>query len=504
MPLISNIYLILLLPLLAAFSCAIIKNKSVNYIIVTVFVAIILAQLFKIAPEFLKGKYIYSNITSQRPSLLLNYNFNIVGGFFGIIIFTQKIISLLFFKSQIDQKTKKTNATFHFSSLVNLFAVLLILTSSNFINLFLSIEIFSISLIATKLSIINKEQKKVILSNILIHNISTIIFVLCLLFLYISIGSFDFIIIKQIISDNKIDSINFAIILTLLIISVSLRFFQFWVCFKNTKIKGSVQQYVSFEDMFTKSIIGLYILLKLSNIFYFNAQIFQELNLDKYLIVLLCISSIYFAISTLSFKNLKLLSIFYGINHIGLIFIAILIGNISSIQSVLYYLFSFSLSCFYVYLISVIIDNYIYSGIVNLRAQKNKGAVLIVNIITISLFILAIFPVSILFFANFYLLKSSLDHPLYFLIIPTILIVSISFFISALNARSDLSRKIIKENILKKVLKRSQINLSFFSYNFYLAIIISLMVLNLILIYRGNKVGEILMEISTFIMVNQI
>ena len=173
-------------------------------------------------------------------------------------------------------------------------------------------------------------------------------------------------------------------------------------------------------------------------------------------------------------------------------------------MSLFYYLVSMSLSVFTIYLISVIIENYIFSGIVNLRSDKKKGAIVICNVITVALFILAISPISILFFGNFYLIKSALLHPLYFLIIPVILVICISFFVTTLNARADLLKKILKEKILKKILKKSQINLSFFNYSFYLLIIGTLIGLNILFIYYSHQISGIFLEMSKFILVNQI
>ena len=90
MPLISNIYLILLLPLLAAFSCATIKNKSINHLITVALIGLIIVQLLKIIPIFIDGKYIHSNFSAENPSLILNYKLNIVGLFFAVVILSQK------------------------------------------------------------------------------------------------------------------------------------------------------------------------------------------------------------------------------------------------------------------------------------------------------------------------------------------------------------------------------------------------------------------------------
>ena len=504
MPLISNIYLILLLPLLAAFLCVIVKNKSANYLITISVIAIMFLGLLQISPNFLRGNYVFSNISRWDSSLILNYNFNLIGIIFVLIILFQKLVALIFFKEQIWPKIIKNNATFYFAFLINIFAISLIFTSSNFVNLFLAVEIYSVSLLLSKIAVSTKEQKKITLDNIFVHNIATIIFVFCLLFIYLSFGSFDFVIIRNFFLDNKINQYEMLLIVALLIVFVVLRFFQFWNCFKNIKIKSPIQQYLSFQELFIQPVIGIYLLTKLSNIFFFNGQFLQDLNFDKYLIILLSSTLIYFSFLALKYKNIKLLSIYYAIVHVALILLSILLNSQASFHSFFYYLLSLSLSLYILYLLSVIIENYVFSGKVNLRSQKNKGAIIICNIISVVLLIMAISPISILFFGNFYLIKSSFSHPLYFVIIPSILVSSIAFFISALNARSDLSKKILKEKIIKKLLKKSQINLSFFSYNFYLFIIISLLALNVILIYYNFKVSEVFLEISKFMLANQI
>ena len=499
MPLISNIYIILLLPLLAAFSCAIIKNKSLSHLVVVAFIIIILAQLFNLSELFLSGKYVYLNISPQIPSLFLNYNFNIVSLVFATLILFLKLASLIFFKEQIHAKIRQSNKTFYSAILLNIFAILAIVVSTNFINLFLAIEIYSISLLTCKSSIANKEQKESILNNISIHNLSFVIFAICILFLFVSFGSLEFSVIKEIIATKKINQYSVVLILFLLLSAISLRFFQFWVCFQHAKSKSSIQQYFLFQDLFVKSLIGVYLLLKLSNIFYVNANFLAEMNVNDYFTIIMSAFIIYICVGTLKQKNLKLLSIYYVIHHINLIILALLINNQHSLQSIFYYISSLCLSVFTLYLIAIIIENYIFSGIVNLKSDKQKGALIIVKIITISLLILVISPISIVFLGNFYLLSAALSHSLNFILIPTIFLVSISFFISALNARSDLSKKIMKEKIIKKNLNRSRINLSFFSYNFYLIIILSLILLNIIFLYFSGTINDASFISSQFI-----
>ncbi|MBL6665030.1 MAG: hypothetical protein ISQ34_04210 [Rickettsiales bacterium] len=493
MPLISNIYLILLLPLLASSFCAIIKNTSINYITTLSILGIIVIQLLNLFPNFFNQNYINTTLTTQPSSLILNYNFNIVGLVFAIFIFFQKIISLIFFKEQIEPKIKKTYSSFYISTLINIFAILLILTSSNFVNLFLAIEIYTISLTTSHLALSTKEQNKLSFKQILVNNTSSAIFILSSLFVYLNFHSFEF----EVIKNSEIKGSNITIILLLLVTSIALKFFQIWEHFKNIKISAPIQQYISFQNLFTKSIIGIYLILKLANIFYFG-------NIDKYLIIFISVFTAYFSLSSLPRKNLKILLIYYCLHHINLMLLAILINNPDSIQSILYYLGSLTLSVFSIYLIAIIIDNYIFSGIVNLRSQKQKGAIIISNIITIVLFLFSILPISFLFFANFYLIKASFSNELFFIIIPTILLTSTSFFISTLSVRSELLRKILKEKIIKKVLKKSHINLSFFNYNFYLIIIVSLVTLNAVLLFNNYSINKIFFDISKFIITKQI
>lgn len=504
MPLISNIYLILLLPLLAAFSCLIIKNRSINYITTVSITAVTLIQLLKAYPNFLENNYIYSHFSDDTSSLILNYNFNIVGLVFASAILFQKLISFIFFKEQIDPKIKSNYASFHISTLVNIFAILLILTSSNFVNLFISIEIYLISLITSQSIISTKEQNKLLFKQIFVNNLSSTVFIIACFFIYLNFKSFDFNIIKQISANKIIDVYSFGLILLLLTISISLKFFQVWVNFNNTKISSPAQQYVAFENLFTKTIIGIYLALKFANIFYANSNILQSLHIDTYLIILISIASIYFALDSLLKKNLKTLLVYYCFHHINLILLAILINNQDSLQSVFYYLLSLTISAFSLYLIVVIIDNYVFSGNVNLRANKKRGALIFSNIISASLFLFSILPISFLFFANFYLIKSAFSSYLSFIVVPTILIISTSFFISAINVRSMLVRKILKEKIIKKILKKSHINLSFFNYNFYLITVISLILLNLLLLLNNQKLSQIFFSISQFILTKQV
>lgn len=499
MPLISNIYIILLLPLLAAFSCAIIKNKIISHLLVVALITIILAQLFNLSEVFLSEKYVYLNISSKTTSLLLDYNFNIASLVFATLILFLKLISLIFFKEQIDSKIRQNSKTFYSATLLNIFAILSIVVSTNFVNLFLAIEIYSISLLTCKSSIANKDQKDFILNNISIHNLSFVIFSICILFLFVSFGSLEFGVIKEIITTNKINKYSVVLIFFLLLSAISLRFFQFWVCFQHTKSKSSAQQYFLFQDLFIKSLIGVYLLLKLSNIFYVNANFLADIRVNDYFTIIMSAFISYICVGTLKQKNLKLLSIYYVIHHINLIILALLINDQNSLQSIFYYISSLCLSVFILYLIAIIIENYIFSGIVNLKSDKQKGAIIIVKIITISLLILVISPISIMFLGNFYLLKAALSHSLNLLLIPIIFIASISFFISALNVRSDLSKKIIKEKIIKRILNRSHIKLSFFSYNFYLIIISFLILLNILFLYFSSEINDASLVFSKFI-----
>lgn len=495
MPIISNIYLIAISPLLASILCLILRQKSTNFIISFALKLSLFVIILKILPDFFQHKNIFIN-NPHQSNLILNFNANIFGLSIILAILFAKILLLVFFKEYIYKNNLNQIIKFNVSNLINIFAILLIIFSTNFINLFIGLEIYAISLIIQNSAISKNQTQKQLYQTIFNNNFVSVILLISLVIIHYLFTSFDFLNIKNIIAKDSQIATSSITIFTILFFGVICRFFDFWSYFNNIKINNQAQQIVLFEELFIKLILGIYLIFKISNIFHFN--IISQIN--DYLIYSLSVFCIYFCYKFLKQKNLKAIIIYFVLGHLILIIQALLIFNKEAILSSSYFILSLSISTLIIFISIIIIINYVFSGKVNLRAENKRGAVIISNLFNIC-FIVAIFaPFNLFFLGNYYLIKSAFDHNLSYIIIAAISLIYLSIFKASLFCGTSVRKKIIDEKIVKTILRKDLINLSIFNYSFYLIVIASLLILNILLLIYSNSLNLRLIDISHFIL----
>ncbi|MFM6973282.1 MAG: hypothetical protein ACKOXJ_06735, partial [Alphaproteobacteria bacterium] len=155
---ISNIYLLIFLPILASLSCQIFPNKNFCFNITIFSFLAIFILILKIFPDVLIYEKIASDYELSIVSLGLEFSLDLLGIIILAIIIFLEFLVIIFFKKDIDNILNSRHHTnFYSVFLLKIFSLIALILSNNLFNLFFFIEIYSFAFFSIATISFNKK-----------------------------------------------------------------------------------------------------------------------------------------------------------------------------------------------------------------------------------------------------------------------------------------------------------------------------------------------------------
>ncbi len=336
MTIISATYFLIFLPLLSALFCQIFPHKKFPQ-------SIVFLQFF--AMFFLVGAIFYkvfkvgeisSDFAIFPLSIALEFNINVVSASFLAILIFLKVAILFFYKDEISKfLNEKNRALFYSVNCLNIFAIIGILTTNNLLNLFLFLEIYSISFFAIFSIASDKKISLLSFNQFFLNAASSLILLFCFIIIYLNFGIFEFSTIKE----NLLLKENSALLKTLALLIFSsffVRFFPFWLYFQNLKNTNLFAIFFAVHILFIQANLGFFLILKFYYLF------FSKISTSLILIFLAIFLSFYSAFRIFISKHLKIISINFCLNNFAFILICLAIKSQIAFGAAFFYWLGFN------------------------------------------------------------------------------------------------------------------------------------------------------------------
>jgi formate hydrogenlyase subunit 3/multisubunit Na+/H+ antiporter MnhD subunit len=150
MGVVSNIYLIIFLPLVASLFCQIFARKSLSFWIAFISCIATFFLALKVFPDVLIYEKISNDFELSPLSIALEFRLDLLGMIFLLLLTFLKIVILFFYRTDIERALDdKSIRIFYSVFLLHLFSLVGIFTTNNLLNLFLFFEIYAFSFFAT-------------------------------------------------------------------------------------------------------------------------------------------------------------------------------------------------------------------------------------------------------------------------------------------------------------------------------------------------------------------
>jgi multicomponent Na+:H+ antiporter subunit D len=412
MSLISNIYLIIFLPLISSLCCLLFKKKLPPFIIALSTIFALLFLVIKILPEIFHYKAIASDFELSAVSIGLEFKLDLLGIFFLLLLIFSKLIILLYYRSDINKTLTNSNiSSFYGVFLLHLFSIIGIFTTNNILNLYIFIEIYSFAFLANFAITrdLNLSKIKFRYYCFLVAAKLIILFVFLIIFLGFKETSFDKIInLVPIVS--KINWQFLAIISGLIFLSITASFFPFWLYFKKIHSPQLISDFLAFDTLFIKTNVGIYLILRFIY-FIFGKDFLFSSPFFAVILGLISLALIFYSgFKLYNQKHLKSIASYLCLNNLGFIIAAIALNKIEALQAALFYIINFSLINIFIFIFATFLKrNYQTSSMIKL-ANVRKDHFLLILPLKIMIFFIAGFPLTILFLANWHLASISLNY----------------------------------------------------------------------------------------------
>ncbi len=411
---ISNIYLLIFLPLFASLLCQIFQIKNICFLISLSTVVILLVLILKIFPDVLIYEKIKNDYELSLLSIALEFSLDLIGVIFLFLIIFLEFLVLIFYRSDIEGALNKRNqANFYSVFLLNLFSLIGILTSNNLFNLYLFIEIHSFAFFAIATISYNSKLLNISFKNFCLSSVSSVLILICFFAIFLTFGELNF----DKIVDNLFllpsDKIWFLfVILILFSIALIVKFFPLWQYFEKIKSTSLVASFLVIDAFFIKILIGLFLTLKFIYFFFGNNFLFTQYEFSPIMILVGFFLVIYASIKLLKEDHLKLICAFFSISNIGFMISSIGMQSIESMQALFFFLLNFSFVNFFIFIFA----SYSKKHHQNSSIDKIFKATRSNNLCGIPLKLIVIFiaglPLTFLFFGYWYIALASMDYSL--------------------------------------------------------------------------------------------
>ncbi len=406
---VSNIYLIIFLPLLSSLLCQLISKKSLPFWIALSSSVLLLFLTLKVLPDVLIYEKITNDFELSPLSIALEFRLDVLGIIFLLLLTFLKIVILIYYRLDIDRLLdQKGRKVFYSVYLMHLFALTGIFTTNNLLNLFLFFEIYSFSFFATSSISKNLKISKLSFRYFCLNAVSSLVILFCFLAIYLAFGEINFNKIGEAfaLTENVNKWFLYAIFL-LLMLAFIVKFFPFWLYFENLKSINLVSNYISIDSLFIKTNVGIFIILKFLYFFFGSNLLFTRFDFAPLFIFFSLLLIFYSAIKLYQQRHLKSITVYLCLNNIGFVIACMALQNIESLQAAFFYILNFSLVNLMLFIFATFLKRYFKTSSINKIWLIRQNHFMLVLPLKMLIFFIAAFPLTILFFANWYLAYAS-------------------------------------------------------------------------------------------------
>jgi multicomponent Na+:H+ antiporter subunit D len=412
MGIVSNVYFIIFLPLFAALFCQICGKKNSSFVIALTAAVALLLLIARVFPDILAHQKIANDFELSPLSIALEFKLDIVGIVFLLLLVFLKIVILFFYRCDFDHLLDdKSGRIFYSVFLLHLFSLAGIFTTNNLLNLFLFFEIYAFSFFATTSISRDAELLKLSFRYFCLNAASSLLILFSFFAIYLICGEVNFERIAALMPTIYRENPFFILaIFVFLALGIFIKFFPFWLYFEKLKSVNPIANFLAVDSLFIKSNIGIFLILKF--IYFFFGSDFLSLSLGKInlspILLFFALCLIFYSAFKLYFqKHLKLIVVYLSLNNIGFILAAIALHSLESLQALFFYVLNFSLVNLFIFIFA----SFLKRHFANVTLQKiyliREKHFLLVLPLKMLIFFIAAFPLTMLFFANWYIAYAS-------------------------------------------------------------------------------------------------
>ncbi|MBU6339322.1 MAG: hypothetical protein KGQ36_05085 [Rickettsiales bacterium] len=417
---VSNIYLIIFLPLLSSILCQFSNKKFLPFLVTIASCVILLLLTTKAFSDVLQYKTIANDFELGLFSIALEFRLDAVSALFlSIMIFT-KIAVLLYYHQDLENFIEDKKF-FLASYLISIFGLIGVFISNNLLNLFLFLEIYAVSFFTISTFAKDKEISKSYFEYFCFNAALSLLLLFCFITIYLVLGdlTFDQIAKDVVMLENK----RFLrVIFILLLISFLGKFFLSQIYFAKSN-NNLLAKFLSTDFLFTKINLGIFLILK------FTYEIFDRvLTLDKtifapFIFFLSFVAVLYFSFRIYRERNLKNISIYFCLSNLAFIFSCIFIKTTESLQSLFFFILNFSLVNFTIFIFSLFLEKHFGNAEIDKLKLLKKNSSLILSF-KILLFFIVSFPFTTSFFALWHLINAAFEPSFKIILLPALVIMN--------------------------------------------------------------------------------
>jgi multicomponent Na+:H+ antiporter subunit D len=406
---VSNIYLLIFLPLISSLICQVVSQKNSPFWIALASSVLLFFLALKIFPDVLIYEKIANDFHLSPLSIALEFRLDLLGIIFLLLLIFLKIVILFFYRQDIEKfLDKKNNKIFYSVFLLHLFSLVGIFTTNNLLNLFIFFEIYAFSFFATLSISRDTSLLKLTFRYFCLNATSSLLMLFCFFAIYLAFGEINFDQIVNNLSLIAASNLWFLImIFTLLTISIIIKFFPFWLYFEKLKSSNPIANFLAIESIFIKTNVGIFLALKFIYFFFGNHLLFIDFKFAPILIFLAISLIFYSAIKLYQQRHLKLIATYFCLNNLGFIFAGIALQTTESLQATFFYLLNFSLVNLLIFIFATFLKRHFATSSINKLKLIRQNHFALILPLKLLIFFIAAFPLTILFFANWYMAYAS-------------------------------------------------------------------------------------------------
>ncbi len=407
--LVSNIYLLIFLPLISSLFCQIFGKRGVSFLIAITACVALFFMIIRIFPDILIYEKVSNDFELSPLSLALEFRLDILGAAFLLLAVFLKIVILFFYASDIKKFLNERNDRIFYSVfLLQLFGLVGIFTTNNLLNLFLFFEIYAFSFFATISISRDNNLLKLSFRYFCLNAVSSLLTLFCILVIYLTFDEVRIDRISENLSMLSGSQAWFVITISLLLIaSLITKFFPFWLYFEKLKSDSLIANFLTIESLFIKTIVGIFLVVKFTYFFGYS-MLFDRFWFMEISILIAASLIVYSSFKICKQKHLKIIATYLCLNNLGFIILCLALYSLDSLRAMFFYLLNFSLVNLLIFIFSTFLKRYYHTSALSkifLIKQDHFSLVLPLKFLT---FAIVAFPMTILFFANWYFAQASI------------------------------------------------------------------------------------------------
>jgi multicomponent Na+:H+ antiporter subunit D len=393
-------YLILFLPLIASVFCFLINFKKSDFWIFISSLILIFLLTVVLGFNVKNQGVVSSNLSLANLSIPTGYYLDSLSIFFLLAIILARIFISIAHKTNIENSFNQDNRQlFYVVGLLNLFGIIGIFSSDNIFNLYIFIEIYCLTFCAIMAMSNDLNLSKIAFKYFCLNVSSSILLLLVFILLYLSNNSLQISEISANI-EQKNNAVNWLLLPIILVILF--KFFPLWLYFKKIKSQDLLAGFLLNFVFIINSVIGFYLLIR----FLFYLFKINQVFIDSALIILGVLLVFWASYKIYKCQYLMRIAAFLAVINLGFVAISFGFFNLNSAPSLLYIANYILINLLFFSFANHLQKNFASSHIKHLDLLKEQSYKISI-MIAFLMFLLLATPISLIFWANWYLILGS-------------------------------------------------------------------------------------------------